>query len=149
MVYLPLAQAEQFFGAEGLATSVALDIESKEEVPAVLAALESAIDTTELAVKGWEEMIPDLVEAKELDAAGNNLVLIILYLIITFGIFGTILMMTRERSYEFGVLIGIGMHRWQLSLIVWDGNRAVRPAWSNSWYADFFPARLLFRSKPN
>ncbi len=119
MVYLPLAQAEQFFGAEGLATSVALDIESKEEVPAVLAALESTIDTTELAVKGWEEMIPDLVEAKELDAAGNNLVLIILYLIITFGIFGTILMMTRERSYEFGVLIGIGMHRWQLSLIVW------------------------------
>lgn len=119
MVYLPLTQAEQFFGAEGLATSVALDIESKEEVPAVLAALQSSIDTTELAVKGWEEMIPDLVEAKELDAAGNNLVLIILYLIITFGIFGTILMMTRERSYEFGVLVGIGMHRWQLSLIVW------------------------------
>ena len=28
-------------------------------------------------------------------------------------------MMTRERSYEFGVLVGIGMHRWQLSLVVW------------------------------
>ncbi|MEL6659206.1 MAG: FtsX-like permease family protein [Bacteroidota bacterium] len=119
MVYLPRPTAEQFFGAEGLATSVALDIDSKEEVPAVLAALQQSIDTTELAVKGWQEMIPDLVEAKELDAASNNLVLMILYLIITFGVFGTILMMTRERSYEFGVLIGIGMHRWQLSAIVW------------------------------
>lgn len=119
MVYLPISEAERFFGAEGLATSVALNIKTKEEVPGVLTALQSTIDTTELAVKGWEEMIPDLVEAKELDAAGNKLVLIILYLIITFGIFGTILMMTRERSYEFGVLIGIGMHRWQLSLVVW------------------------------
>jgi len=119
MVYLARPEAEQFFGAEGLATSVALDIDSKEEVPAILTALESTIDTTELAAKGWQEMIPDLVEAKELDAAGNNLVLIVLYLIITFGIFGTILMMTRERSYEFGVLVGIGMHRWQLSLVVW------------------------------
>lgn len=119
MVYLPISEAERFFGAEGLATSVALNIKTKEEVPGVLTALQGTIDTTELAVKGWEEMIPDLVEAKELDAAGNKLVLIILYLIITFGIFGTILMMTRERSYEFGVLIGIGMHRWQLSLVVW------------------------------
>lgn len=119
MVYLPRRPAEQFFGAEGLATSVALDIASKEDVPTVLTALESSIDTTKLAVIGWKEMIPELVEARELDAAGNNLVLIVLYLIITFGIFGTILMMTRERSYEFGVLVGIGMHRWQLSLVVW------------------------------
>ena len=119
MVYLPRPTAEQFFGAEGLATSVALDIDSKEKVPLVLTALRQTIDTTELAVKGWQDMIPDLVEAKELDAASNNLVLMILYLIITFGVFGTILMMTRERSYEFGVLVGIGMHRWQLSAVVW------------------------------
>ena len=28
-------------------------------------------------------------------------------------------MMSKEREYEFGVLISIGMHRWQLGLTVW------------------------------
>jgi ABC-type lipoprotein release transport system permease subunit len=119
MVYLPRQEAEQFFGAEGMATTLALDIDRKEEVPAVIRQLNTSLDTSQFAILGWEEMIPDLVDAKELDAAGNNLVLIVLYLIISFGIFGTILMMTRERSYEFGVLTGIGMHRWQLGITVW------------------------------
>jgi ABC-type lipoprotein release transport system permease subunit len=119
MVYLPRQEAEQFFGADGMATTLALDIDHKEEVPAVIRQLNTTLDTSQFAILGWEEMIPDLVDAKELDAAGNNLVLIVLYLIISFGIFGTILMMTRERSYEFGVLTGIGMHRWQLGITVW------------------------------
>lgn len=119
MVYLPRQEAEQYFGAEGMATTLALDIDRKEEVPAVIRQLNTSLDTSQFAILGWEQMIPDLVDAKELDAAGNNLVLIVLYLIISFGIFGTILMMTRERSYEFGVLTGIGMHRWQLGVTVW------------------------------
>jgi ABC-type lipoprotein release transport system permease subunit len=119
MVYLPLKRAETLFGAEGRATSVALRIEDKEELPAVMMALTAALDTSKYEVMGWQEMLPELLEARTLDAAGNQVVLFILYLIITFGIIGTILMMTRERSYEFGVLIGIGMHRWQLGMTVW------------------------------
>lgn len=42
----------------------------------------------------------------------------ILYMVVGFGIFGTILMMTVERKYEFGVMLGIGMNRWKLALIV-------------------------------
>jgi len=38
----------------------------------------------------------------------------ILYMIITFGIFGTVLMMTQERKYEFGVVISIGMKKIKL-----------------------------------
>lgn len=57
-------------------------------------------------------MIFDLVEVKELDVVGNNLVFIVFYLIIIFGIFGIILMMMWECSYEFGVLVGIGMYCW-------------------------------------
>ncbi len=119
MVYLPLAKAQYFFAADGLVTTVALDIPTKEEVPDAMNALVSSLDTAAYDILGWEEMIPELVEARDLDAAGNNLVLVILYLIITFGIFGTILMMTRERQYEFGVLVGIGMKRRSLGLTVW------------------------------
>jgi ABC-type antimicrobial peptide transport system permease subunit len=39
----------------------------------------------------------------------------ILYIVIGFGIFGTILTMTLERVHEFGLLISIGMHRTRLA----------------------------------
>jgi ABC-type lipoprotein release transport system permease subunit len=119
MVYLPLPVAQYFFAADDLVTSVALNLDSKETVPRTMNYLRTELDTAQYEVMNWEEMIPDLVEAKELDSAGNDLILVILYIIITFGIFGTILMMTQERQYEFGVLIGIGMGRGQLAFTIW------------------------------
>jgi ABC-type lipoprotein release transport system permease subunit len=44
--------------------------------------------------------------------------LIILYFIIFFGIFGTVLMMVSERKKEFGVLVAIGMQKRKLQRIV-------------------------------
>ena len=41
----------------------------------------------------------------------------ILYVIIGFGIFGTVMMMTLERRREFGVLIAVGMKRARLALM--------------------------------
>jgi putative ABC transport system permease protein len=41
-----------------------------------------------------------------------------LYFIIFFGIFGTVLMMIAERTREFGVLIAIGMQKKRLKRIV-------------------------------
>lgn len=119
MVYLPLEEAQYFYGAENLVTSLALKIDDRNEVPLAIKAVESKLDMTEYEVLDWQKMLPELMEAKALDTASNRLVLAVLYLIITFGIFGTILMMTKERSYEFGVLTAIGMKRWKLSVTVW------------------------------
>ena len=41
-----------------------------------------------------------------------------LYLIIGFGVLGTLIMMTTERRKEFGVMIAIGMQKKKLGLIV-------------------------------
>lgn len=119
MVYLPLAVAQYFYGADGRVTSLTLKLESQEDIKPVLAALHNRLDTSAYEVMDWEAMLPDLVEARKLDTAGNVIVYFILYLIIAFGIFGTILMMAKEREYEFGVLIAIGLQRWQLALSVW------------------------------
>ncbi len=119
MVYLPLPDAQYFFAAEGMVTTAALHIANKDETVVAVKDLRQNLDTSRYEIMSWEQMIPDLVEARELDAASNKLVLWVLYLIIAFGIFGAILMMTRERQYEFGVLIAIGMKRVQLTLVVW------------------------------
>ncbi len=119
MVYLPLHEAQWFFGAEGLITSLALHIERPGDVTKAVKAVKAKLNLQEYEVMDWKELLPDLVRAKALDSAGNYIVYCILYLIIAFGIFGTILMMTKERSYEFGVLVAIGMRRFRLSATVW------------------------------
>ena len=119
MVYIPYKEAAYFFAADNRATSLALKINNKDDVSGVMSILNQQLDTSVYEMMRWESMMPELVEAKELDAAGNLLTLWILYLIIAFGIFGTILMMVRERQYEFGVLLGIGMRRLKLGLTVW------------------------------
>jgi len=119
MVYLTLPVAQYFYGAEGRVTSLTLKLNDQEDIKPVSKALKSELDTAAYEVMNWEEMLPDLVEARELDSAGNVIVYVILYLIIAFGIFGTILMMSKEREYEFGVLVSIGLQRWQLALSVW------------------------------
>ncbi len=119
MVYLPLETAQQFYGAEGLVTTLALDLDDKNAAPKAVKALQSKLPAEEYEVMDWKELVPDLLEAREADAAGAYVMLFVLYLIISFGIYGTILMMAKEREYEFGVLVSIGMNRLKLGLTIW------------------------------
>jgi ABC-type lipoprotein release transport system permease subunit len=119
MVYLPLPVAQYFYGAGQLVTSLTLKINDPDDISAILTELNERLDTAAYEIMDWQALLPDLVEARDLDRAGNIIVYIILYLIIAFGIFGTILMMSKEREYEFGVLISIGLQRWQLAFSIW------------------------------
>lgn len=118
MVYMSLDQAGRFYGAPGLATSIALNIDNREDVDRVVASTRRAL-RSQFVVKDWEALMPDLVQARTVDTASARIVLLALYIIITFGIFGTVLMMIRERLYEFGVLLSIGLKRMQLFAMVW------------------------------
>jgi ABC-type lipoprotein release transport system permease subunit len=119
MVYLPLAEAQWFYGAEGMVTSLALHLDDQGDIPPAMRRLRASLDLDTYEVMDWKELLPDLLQAKQLDGAGNVIIYLILYLIIAFGIFGTILMMTKERAYEFGILISIGMRRGKLALLIW------------------------------
>ncbi|RMG79024.1 MAG: ABC transporter permease [Bacteroidetes bacterium] len=118
MVFLPLPVAQELYGASGLITRLSLNINDKKKLPRIVSTLRKKLGD-QYEVMQWDELMPELAEAREVDTAGNYLVMLILYLIIGFGIFGTILMMTKEREYEFGVLVAIGMKRRQLGIVIW------------------------------
>ncbi len=119
MIYLPLAEAQILLGATSMATSLALQLDDKDYLKSVIVELQERLDAETYEVMDWHAMLPDLVEAQKTDAAGNYIFLLVLYLIISFGIFGTILMMMKEREYEFGVLLSIGMSRRLLAFATW------------------------------
>lgn len=119
MVYLPLPESQYFFGANNLISTLVLHIDDKENLPKISAGLNKKLDMNELELIQWEELVPGLVGAMNAKLNGTYMMMIILYAIITFGIFGTILMMLKEREYEFGILIAIGMKRGKLGWVVW------------------------------
>ena len=120
LLYLPLKTAQNFYAAEGRVTTLALKINDRKKVPAALAQVKQQLPSIdEYEVMDWQALMPELVQARKADEGGGYITLGILYLLIAFAIFGTILMMTKERSYEFGVLTAIGMGRWKLFFMVW------------------------------
>lgn len=113
LVYLPLTTAQQFLSAEHIVTSIALAIDDPEDLDAIQGSVATELGDA-YEVLTWKQMIPDIENHMRADAAVLYVWTGILYLIIAFGIFGTILMMTAERRYEFGMLIAIGMKKVKL-----------------------------------
>ncbi len=117
IVYTTLETAQMMIVAPDRLTAYALQLHRPGTELAVTQALREQLPAG-YEVMEWREMMPELVQSIESDRLGGYLTMGILYLIIAFGIFGTALMMTAERQYEFGVLTAIGMKKHLLSSVM-------------------------------
>jgi len=117
LVYMTLTQAEVLFSLSGQLTSIAINLKNTDEMKKTQKRL-SALDGENLSVKNWEELIPTLKQQIQGDSQSGLLFLAVLYIIIFFGVFGTVQMMISERWREFGMMVAIGMKRGQLAAIV-------------------------------
>jgi len=116
-VYMELKTSQDFFTAPNRLTSLVMMVKDHYHLPAAIKFLKKEIKPP-FMVMSWAELQPELVSMIEGDRAGGVVMKGILYMIITFGIFGTILMMISERSRELGVMIAIGMQRFKLGSIL-------------------------------
>jgi ABC-type lipoprotein release transport system permease subunit len=120
-VYLPLETCRSLFSAPQRATSLVLDIERPAQAHRVRDAVRSRLGRDRYEVMSWDEMLVELVQQIASDNIGGIIMLGILYLIVGFGIFGTILMMTTERRREFGVLNAVGMTKKKnILMVAWE-----------------------------
>lgn len=118
VVYMPLSEAQWLLSAENRITALLVTPAEVSQTGSVTRSLKNLFSEDELRVLSWEEMMPELLQAIEFDQAQQAFTLGILYVVIGFGIFGTILMMTLERMREFAVLLSVGMQRAQLGSIL-------------------------------
>lgn len=115
-VFLSLSTMQSMFAAPDRITSVAILLHRDEDLSAAARAV-TALAGPDREVMTWRQMMPELVQAIAADDGGMVIMLLILYVVIGFGIFGTVMMMTAERRHEFGVTIAVGMKRWRLMVI--------------------------------
>jgi ABC-type lipoprotein release transport system permease subunit len=119
IVYLPLDICQGLYNAEGNLTSMALAVHDNQD-KAIVQTVERmrTFMADDRKVMEWREMNEVMVSQMDADDKGGQIMLGILYLVIAFGVFGTVLMLTAERKREFGVLVAIGMQKRKLASIM-------------------------------
>ena len=117
IVFMPLLLASEYFSFENGATSIVIKFENPNLTNEITQAINNTIDTTQYKAIAWQQMSPEIVQQIEGDKAGGLIMIGILYMIIAFGVFGTVLMMAEERKREFAVMISIGMQKTKLMVI--------------------------------
>ncbi|MBW4361220.1 ABC transporter permease [Flavobacterium taihuense] len=116
-VYAPLTATQYFLSAENRLTSISFGIDNPENTDAIVQNLKIQIGN-KYEIMPWQQMMPEIANHIKADGFSFYIFSGILYIIIGFGLFGTVLMMTAERKYEFGMLIAIGMKKSELELIL-------------------------------
>lgn len=117
LVYLSLPDAQALFAAPERLSSYSFMLHNPDAIDRTSRQLEQSLDSTWEVMK-WPVMNKSLVQEIQGDNAGGLVMLGILYLVVAFGVFGTIMMMTMERKKEFAVLVAIGLRPMKLSFIV-------------------------------
>lgn len=114
ILYMSLPAAQELFSAKGLLTSYILSIKNEKELVNTANNLRNSIGK-EYELLTWEQLLPEIKQHITTDSNNMKVVQGILYLLICFGIFSTMLMMLMERRFEMGMLVAIGMKKTRLS----------------------------------
>lgn len=118
MVYMNLQTAQEFFGADNQITSVSLMLNNPDQINQTVTLIRSAINNDRYEVMRWDEMLVEVMQQLKAKTTGGNIIIAILYMIVGFGIFGTVIMMTNERIKEFGIVVSVGMQKTRLAVII-------------------------------
>jgi putative ABC transport system permease protein len=115
-VFMDVDEAANLFQTQGKVTSLMIMLDNYHHVARTQQRINELTDS--LVVEDWASLNPELVNFIESDRAGGVLMIGILYLIIGFGILGTIIMMVAERRREMAVMVAVGMKKYRLALVL-------------------------------
>ena len=116
-IFMTIESARNYVSSEEISTHIIIDKEQYYDEEKIVKDL-SQILSKDYEIMTWKKTLPEIEQTITADSAGGLIMAFILYIIVVFGMFGTVLMMTEERKYEFGVLISIGMSRIRLFGII-------------------------------
>ena len=116
-IFMTIESARNYVSSEEISTHIIIDKEQYYDEEKIVEDL-SQILSKDYEIMTWKKTLPEIEQTITADSAGGLIMAFILYIIVVFGMFGTVLMMTEERKYEFGVLISIGMSRIRLFGII-------------------------------
>jgi len=113
LIYLPIKEASNLFSTEDQVTAWVLHTRDFSQLPQTVDDLQIGYGAN-VAVRPWNDLSPEMEQQIQIDRVSGIIMMYILYGIVGFGLFATLLMMTLERQREFGVMLATGMVRAKL-----------------------------------
>ncbi len=117
LAYMDIQTAQQYLSIDNGLTAWIVMLEEQDEYKETTKGLRSIIPDN-YEVMHWETMQPGVKQGIEADNKSGLIILMILYIVIAFGIFGTVLMMIAERRKEFSIMVAVGMQKTRLAKLV-------------------------------
>ncbi len=119
LALISLADAQAFFVYGDRLSEIAIRAQDAGASSSLAEELGLSLDPKRVEAHPWQEVMPDLAQSVILDKAGMYGMIGILVVVVSFGIFNTILMAVLERKREFGVVLALGLRPGAIFRIVY------------------------------
>jgi ABC-type lipoprotein release transport system permease subunit len=117
LLVMTLPQAQELFAADSMITSYIISLNEGADLNETASEVYH-LTGSDYEVLTWEQIMPEIKQHIETDARNMSVIQWILYILVSFGIFSTLLIMMVERRFESGMLVAIGMSKPRLQLLV-------------------------------
>jgi len=98
-------------------TPVTIDKNNVTKIQKVRDKVTTLINDDQLAVLDWSKINSEMTQIAYSKQGSSKIISALLYIIVGFGIFGTVLMMVTERRREFGIMVAVGMKKIKLAFV--------------------------------
>jgi putative ABC transport system permease protein len=119
---IPLSTFQDIFSMEGAVHEVVIIGKSLSDVSRIKAQLKAALaalpNGKALKILDWQELMPGLRQAIEMDLVSGLIFYGLLIIVVAFSILNTFLMAIFERTKEFGVMMAVGTTPRRLTKIL-------------------------------
>lgn len=148
IIYMTVERAQWFYMAENQLTSIIIMPKNPAQTSKIADELSASLDPEWHRVLTWEEMLADILRLMQFDMASTWVMMFILYVVIAFGLFGTILTMMIERQKEFALLFALGMKRSMLAAMCFIESLLMSIAGTMAGVAAAIPVVIYFVYNP-
>ncbi|MFM2207834.1 MAG: hypothetical protein RL213_1809 [Bacteroidota bacterium] len=117
LAYIDIATGRDLFSAPDRITSAVVLLKDDRNLSEKRSEIADRIGNA-YEVVTWQQILPDIDSHIKADTVFFYIEIGVLYVVIAFGIFGTLIMMTNERRRENGMLLAVGMTRKRLGAVL-------------------------------
>lgn len=121
-VHIPLSIFQDVFTMENAVHEIVVVGGNLSAVPVIKTQIQDQLKGSklfdDLVVLDWDELMPGLRQAIQMDLVSGAIFYLILIMVVAFSILNTFLMAILERTHEFGVMMAVGTRPQRLTRLV-------------------------------
>ncbi len=121
-VYISLDETYKLFDTEGKVKGIEVKIENIKDVDSISEGIKSKLGNYPYVVSTFKEMYSNLFRSLQYQKFFIGLVMVIIIILASFSIIGTLLIFVTEKEKDIALLKAIGMSKWELTkLFMFEG----------------------------